>query len=136
MRQIFVDSRDRISGTPSSDFTIQLPSTLVLEGTHQARINDLRIPTSIPTISGTNNTIEALMGSTKYVVTIPSSQYDGSGLASDCRTYSSNSGQLELCLQSELDQYEHHLLESIYFHWGQLHDSASPASIYKHQLLL
>ena len=80
MRQIFVDSRDRISGT-SSDFTIQLPSTLVLEGMHQARIDDLRIPMTIPTISSTNNTIEALMGSTKYVVTIPTSQYDGNGLA-------------------------------------------------------
>lgn len=80
MRQIFIDSRDRISGT-SSDFTIQLPSTLVLEGMHQARIDDLRIPMTIPTISSTNNTIEALMGSTQYTVVIPTSQYDGNGLA-------------------------------------------------------
>ncbi len=41
MRQIFVDSRDRVSGS-QSDFTIELPSTLVLEGTHQARIDDLQ----------------------------------------------------------------------------------------------
>ena len=81
MRQIFVDSRDRINGT-SSDFTIQLPSTLVLEGMHQARIDDLRIPMTIPTISSTNNVIEALMGSTNYIVTIPISQYDGNALAS------------------------------------------------------
>lgn len=80
MRQIFVDSRDRISGTPS-DFVIQLPSTLVLDGTHQARVDDLRLPMTIPTISSTNNTIEALMGVTAYLVVIPSGQYDGPGLA-------------------------------------------------------
>jgi len=80
MRQIFVDSRDRVSGS-QSDFTIQLPSTLVLEG-NQARIDDLRIPMTIPTISSTNNTINVLMGTTNYSVTIPTSQYDGNGLAS------------------------------------------------------
>ena len=85
MRQIFVDSRDRITGT-SSDFTIQLPSTLVLEGRHQARIDDLRIPMTIPTISSTNNTIQALMGSTPYTVTIPTSQYTGDSLAAAIQT--------------------------------------------------
>ena len=80
MRQIFVDSRDRVSGT-SSDFTIQLPSTLVLEAGHQARIDDLRIPMTIPTVSSVNNTIQVLMGSTAYTVVIPTSQYDGPGLA-------------------------------------------------------
>ena len=80
MRQLFIDSRDRTSGT-SSDFTIQLPSTLVLEAGHQARIDDLRVPMTIPTISSTNSTIQVLMGSTTYTVTIPTSQYDGSGLA-------------------------------------------------------
>ena len=80
MRQIFVDSRDRVSGS-SSDFTIQLPTTLVLEGTHQARIDDLRIPLTIPTVSSTNNIILALMGTTPYSVTIPTLQYDGAGLA-------------------------------------------------------
>ena len=80
MRQIFVDSRDRVSGT-SSDFTIQLPSTLVLQG-NQARIDDLRIPMTIPTINSTNNTIQVLMGSSSYTVTIATSQYDGTGLAS------------------------------------------------------
>ena len=80
MRQIFVDSRDRISGTPS-DFTIQLPSTLVLEENHQCRIDDLRIPITIPTVSSLNNTIQVLMGSSTYTVTVPTSQYDGPGLA-------------------------------------------------------
>lgn len=80
MRQIFVDSRDRVSGS-QSDFTIQLPSTLVLEGTHQARIDDLRIPMTIPTINETNDSIKVLMGSTNYVVNIARGQYDGPGLA-------------------------------------------------------
>ena len=58
MRQLFVDSRDRISGT-TTDFTIQLPETLVIEGNgHKARIDNLRIPMVIPTIqTGINDTI-------------------------------------------------------------------------------
>ena len=81
MRQLFIDSRDRISGT-SSDFTIQLPSTLVLEGgQHQGRIDDLRIPVTVPTINASNNTITLRMGSSDYTVTIPIGQYDGPGLA-------------------------------------------------------
>ena len=85
MRQIFVDSRDRISGTPS-DFTIQLPATLVLPEGHTCRIDDLRVPITIPTVSSLNNTIEVLMGSSSYTVTVPTSQYDGPGLASAVQT--------------------------------------------------
>ena len=50
MRQLFIDSRDRISGT-STDFVIELPETLVIEGSnHRARIDNLRIPLTIPAI--------------------------------------------------------------------------------------
>jgi hypothetical protein len=49
MRQIFVDSRDRVSDT-SSQFSILLPQTLALESGHQGRIDDLRLPVTAPTI--------------------------------------------------------------------------------------
>ena len=85
MRQIFVDSRDRTSGT-SSNFSITLPQTLSLEGGHQGRIDDLRIPSTIPTISLGNNTIEVLMGSSTYTVTIPTGNFfDGASLAAAIR---------------------------------------------------
>ena len=67
MRQIFVDSRDRVSGT-SSNFSITLPQTLALDSGHQGRIDDLRIPNSMPSISSLNNTIQVLMGTQYYDV--------------------------------------------------------------------
>ena len=63
MRQIFVDSRDRSSGT-SSDFSMALPQTLSLPSGSQGRIDDLRLPNAIPTISDANNKIEVLMNGT------------------------------------------------------------------------
>ena len=82
MKQIFVDSRDRVSGT-TTDFTIQLPQTLTLEGgRHRGRIDNLRIPLVIPTIqAGVNDTLQVRIGATTYTVTIPQAQYDGPGLA-------------------------------------------------------
>ena len=81
MRQIFVDSRDRVSGT-STDFTIQLPENLSLEAGHRARIDSLRVPLTVPTIDSTNNTILVLVGATVYTVTSPVGNYDGPPLAS------------------------------------------------------
>ena len=63
MRQIFVDSRDRSSGT-STDFSMLLPQTLALDSGHQGRIDDLRLPNAITTISVANNGINLLMGTT------------------------------------------------------------------------
>ena len=67
MRQLFIDSRDRVSGT-TTDFSIALPETLVLEGgTHKGRIDNLRIPLVIPTIrKGVNDTIIVQMGAQRY----------------------------------------------------------------------
>jgi len=79
--QLFLDSRDRASGTPSN-FQIQLPQTLVLPEQTRGRIDDLRIPMCIPTIqSSVNDTINVQMGSSNYVITIPQAQYDGPALA-------------------------------------------------------
>ena len=73
MRQIFVDSRDRVSGT-STNFSISLPQTLVLESGHQGRIDDLRLPNAIPTISEVNNTLQVLVGAQFYNLTLPNGQ--------------------------------------------------------------
>jgi hypothetical protein len=77
MRQIFVDSRDRVSGT-STDFAIQLPETLVLEGPHRGRIANLRVPIVFPTIqSGKNDTLQVRVGGTTYTATIAQANYGG-----------------------------------------------------------
>jgi hypothetical protein len=68
MRQVFVDSRDRTSGT-SSNFSIALPQTLALESGHQGRIDDLRIPNSTPSVNALNNTIQVRIGVTYYDLT-------------------------------------------------------------------
>jgi hypothetical protein len=83
MRQIFVDSRDRVAGT-TTDFRIQLPETLTIDGRkHRARIDNLRIPLCVPTIqSGINDTIVVQIGSQKYTATIQAGNYDGPTLAS------------------------------------------------------
>ena len=86
MRQIFVDSRDRIAGT-STDFQIQLPETLVIEGReHKARVDNLRIPCVIPTIrAGVNDTIQVRQNGLTYNATIPQANYTGPNLAAAVR---------------------------------------------------
>ena len=83
MKLIYVDSRDRVSGS-TTDFAIQLPETLTIDGgSHRARIDNLRIPLVIPTIrTGVNDTMQVRLGATNYTVTIPQANYDGPGLAS------------------------------------------------------
>jgi hypothetical protein len=81
MRQIFVDSRDRKSGS-STDFAIQLPETMTIGSGHRARCDNLRVPLVIPTIrSGVNDTLIVQLGAQQYTITIPQAQYDGPGLA-------------------------------------------------------
>ena len=86
MRQLFIDSRDRVSGT-STDFTIQLPETLVVEGNRRARIDNLRIPLVGPTIrSGVNDTIVVSISGTSYTAYIRQANYDGQSLAAAVQT--------------------------------------------------
>ena len=81
MRQIFVDSRDRISGT-STNFSIQLPETLVIEGKRRARIDNLRVPLVFPTIqAGKNDTLTVSVGGTAYTATLAQANYSGTELA-------------------------------------------------------
>ena len=86
MRQIFVDSRDRVSGT-SCDFTIQLPQTLVLEGKHRGRVDHLRVPLTVPTIqTGLNDTLRVQLGTNVYTITLPQQNFDGPGLAAQIQS--------------------------------------------------
>jgi hypothetical protein len=82
MRQIFVDSRDRVSGT-STDFSIQLPETLTLTGTRRMRIDNLRVPLVFPTIqAGKNDTLVVSTSGGTYTATIAQANYAGPQLAS------------------------------------------------------
>jgi hypothetical protein len=86
MRQIFVDSRDRSSGT-STDFSMALPQTLSLSSGHQGRIDDLRLPNAIPTISIANNKIDVLMNGRYDYLTLTNGQCNtGDQLADRIRT--------------------------------------------------
>ena len=82
MRTIFVDSKDRVSGTPC-DFQIQLRHTLnTADRLHRMRVDHLRLPVAQPTITSLNNTFIVQLGSSTYTVTLPSKQYDSTTLPS------------------------------------------------------
>jgi len=75
MRQIFVDTRDRVPGGTNSNFSILLPQTLHLDSGHQGRIDDFRLPMSIYTIHDSNSSITLNMGGTEFTVFLASGQY-------------------------------------------------------------
>jgi hypothetical protein len=84
MRQIFVDTRDKVPGGTNSNFSILLPQTLHLESGHQGRIDDFRLPMIVPTIYEGNNTITLNMGGTDYTVVLNVGQYNsGAQLANE-----------------------------------------------------
>ena len=91
MRTIFVDSRDRVSGSPC-DFSIQLPQTLNLsDRRHRMRVDLLRLPICIPTIQGgKNDTLQVQLGSSTYTITIPQGQYEATLLAARIQTLLTN----------------------------------------------
>jgi hypothetical protein len=83
MRQLFVDSRDRITGS-TTDFTIQLRETLNATAANFYRVDQLRVPLVIPTIQqGINDTLWfKLAGATQHV-TLTSGNYSGTDLATE-----------------------------------------------------
>jgi hypothetical protein len=84
MRQIFVDTRDRVQGGKNSDFSIVLPQTLHLESGHQGRIDDVRLPMSIPTLHDGSNSIVVNMGGAEFTVLLSTGQYaNGTALANE-----------------------------------------------------
>ena len=88
MRQLFIDSRDRISGSPQS-FSIQLRETLTLTQANSFRIDSIRIPLVIPRIqTGVNDrvyfTMQGGAGGVKFV-TLVQGTYSGVDMASMIR---------------------------------------------------
>lgn len=82
MRQIFCDSRDRVRGSPC-DFSIQLARTLTTsDRPHRYRVDSLRLPVAVPTITHLNNTFKVRLGSSDYLITLPSRQYDTASICS------------------------------------------------------
>jgi hypothetical protein len=82
MRQLFIDSRDRISGT-TCDCTIQLREQLVSTQANFFRIDELRVPLVIPLIqAGINDDIVfALTGAPKNTCILTAGNYSGTDLA-------------------------------------------------------
>jgi hypothetical protein len=75
MRQIFVDTRDKVPGGTNSNFAILLPQTLSLGPGHQGRVDDFRLPVSTPTIYPGNNSIVLDMNGTIHTVFLTEGQY-------------------------------------------------------------
>jgi hypothetical protein len=84
MRCLFIDSRDRITGS-TTDFKIQLPTTLVLEHGTKFRIDNLRLPMCIPLImQGVNHRLYVRVessGSNYFYASLPQGSYSGVELA-------------------------------------------------------
>ena len=83
MRQLLIDSRDRVATSASStDFSVNLPQTLTLTRGQRMRVDNWRIPLTIPTIrTGVNDQLLVQVGVGNYTMTVPQGQYDGPGLA-------------------------------------------------------
>ena len=87
MRQLFIDSRDRIPGGSSTDFTIQFREQLVLGPADSFRIDNLRIPLVIPLIErGFDDKLWYTVAGQRYSVTLPPGNYSGTDLATLIQT--------------------------------------------------
>ena len=81
MRQLFIDSRDRISGSPQN-FCIQLRETLTLTQGNSFRIDSIRIPLVIPRVqTGVNDVLYFTMqNGTRGVLSVTLTQGTYSGV--------------------------------------------------------
>jgi len=87
MRQLFIDSRDRTTGT-STNFSIQLQQTLRLPaGSHKMRVDNLRVPLVMPYItSGVNDLLYFRVGDAYNAATLSVGSYNGFTLAAMIQT--------------------------------------------------
>jgi len=82
-RQLFIDSRDRVTGT-TTNFTIQLNQTLVTTAATQYRVDNMRVPMVIPRIqAGVNDTLWFTLGDdpTPTFVVLTEGTYSGTDMA-------------------------------------------------------
>jgi hypothetical protein len=86
MRELFIDSRDRISGT-STNFSIQLREQLVVGPENSFRIDYLRVPLVIPRIQlGINDRLYFTVSGTRHTATLAAGNYSGVELAAELQT--------------------------------------------------
>jgi hypothetical protein len=82
MRQLFIDSRDRIPGGTSTNFQIQLREQLVVTRDHSFRLDNLRVPLVIPLIqAGYNDKLYFTLAGVVKTATLAQGNYSGSELA-------------------------------------------------------
>lgn len=90
MRQLFVDSRDRVTGS-TTDFTIQLRETLTTTAANSYRIDELRVPLVIPRIQqGINDTLWFNLAGALQHVELTYGNYTGTDLATNIKNGLSN----------------------------------------------
>jgi hypothetical protein len=83
MRQLFIDSRDRTTGS-TTDFSIQLRETLTTTAANEYRIDNLRVPLVIPLIQkGVNDVLWFYLGGVVRHVTLTYGNYSGTDLATE-----------------------------------------------------
>jgi hypothetical protein len=86
MRQLFIDSRDRTTGS-TTDFSIQLRETLTTTAANSYRIDGLRVPLVIPLIQkGINDVLWFYLGGIVRHVTLTYGNYSGTDLATEIQT--------------------------------------------------
>ena len=87
MRELFVDSRDRVPGGTSTNFTIQLREQLVVGPENSFRIDYLRVPLVIPRVQlGINDKVYFTVAGTRFTATLAAGNYSGVDLATDLQT--------------------------------------------------
>jgi hypothetical protein len=135
MRQIFVDSRDRVPGGTSTNFSITLPQTLALESGHQGRIDDLRLPVAIPTIYPGHSSIKVRMLSTDYEVFIAEGQYNsGSDLANEIRNaLTPINGTWTVTYDARKNVHGDFVHQRLQFHRRNLHDKTLGEAVRLHR---
>ena len=87
MKTLWIDARERVQGT-SCDFQMQLKrGTLDLTGRpHRFRVDQLRLPITVPTITPENNSLIVRVGSQNYEIQLYAGQKTGPELATELQS--------------------------------------------------
>ena len=144
MRQLFIDSRDKIEGGTSTNFSIQLGRTLTLPaGKHRMRVDNLRVPLVMPLIVDSNSMLYYKIGNTYNAAVLSTGSYNGFTLAAMIQarlaaTYSGGSWTVEYfpfnCAMSIACASEFTLLtdDQAMGHFGYSLSSFATARLFNH----
>ena len=84
---VFVHSADRVFGGSPSNFTIQLPQPLVLQGTSRLRVDNVRIPNTYKTIDEGNKYLYLNIAGTDVVRTLGVGNYNATQIGTMFASY-------------------------------------------------